>query len=340
MNILVSICCTTFNHENYIADALEGFLIQETNFDFEVLIHDDASTDKTPDIIRNYVDKYSNIIKPIFQIENQYSKHIKINMQYNFSRAKGKYIALCEGDDYWTDPLKLQKQVDYMENHPECSLCFHSAKIIQVTKEKRRKLLRPYIKNCISPTEDIIIGGGGFCPTASLLFPKKYIESMPEFYKSAHVGDYPLQMFLSSKGYAYYIDEIMSVYRMEVPGSWTSRVYFNVNAIDKVNKAIEGDITLLEGFNKYSNYKYAKEIDIAKLQREFKLLVHENKLKEIKSNRYRKAYTSLSFNMKIKIYFRYYFPCLYVKLKNIKEKVKEFMINHNHKVEKGRRYRI
>jgi len=98
--------------------------MQKTGFDFEVLIHDDASTDGTSDIIREYEKKYPNIIKPIYQKENQYSKGVLISLTYQFPRAKGKYIALCEGDDYWTDPYKLQKQVDFMEANPEYSLCF------------------------------------------------------------------------------------------------------------------------------------------------------------------------------------------------------------------------
>lgn len=122
---LVSICCITYNHEKYIRDALEGFVMQETNFPFEVLIHDDASTDRTADIIREYEKKYPDIIKPIYQKENQYSKGIKISATYNFPRAQGKYIALCEGDDFWTDKKKLQIQTDFMEKNNDFVFCCH-----------------------------------------------------------------------------------------------------------------------------------------------------------------------------------------------------------------------
>lgn len=122
--LVVSICCITYNHEKYISDALDGFLMQETDFPFEILIHDDASTDNTPDIIRKYEEKYPDIIKPIFQKENQKSKlGSGMNPTFNYPRAKGKYIALCEGDDYWTEPLKLQKQVKFLEARDEYSLC-------------------------------------------------------------------------------------------------------------------------------------------------------------------------------------------------------------------------
>ncbi|MFK2238497.1 glycosyltransferase family 2 protein [Bacteroides fragilis] len=107
---LVSIFCITYNHSSYIRQCLDGFLIQKTNFPFEVLIHDDASTDDTAGIIKEYEAKYPDIIKPIYQVENQYSKGLDINIVYNLPRARGKYIAMCEGDDYWIDPLKLQNK--------------------------------------------------------------------------------------------------------------------------------------------------------------------------------------------------------------------------------------
>lgn len=116
---LVSIDCTTYNHENFIRDAIEGFLMQKTTFPVEILIHDDASTDKTASIVREYEEKYPHLIKPIYQTENQYSKRDGSIGRIQRGRARGKYVALCEGDDYWTDPLKLQKQVDFLENNKD-----------------------------------------------------------------------------------------------------------------------------------------------------------------------------------------------------------------------------
>ena len=123
-NTLVSICSLSFNHEKYIDQTINGFLMQKTNFDFEIIIHDDASTDATQDIIKRHQKKHPEIIKPIFQTKNQYSKGIKPIFEYVFPKVQSKYIALCEGDDYWTDPLKLQKQVDFLEENEEYSLCF------------------------------------------------------------------------------------------------------------------------------------------------------------------------------------------------------------------------
>ena len=127
---LVSICCVSYNHAAFIRQCLDGFFMQDVSFPVEILIHDDASTDGIDRIIQEYTSKYPNIIKPLYETENQYTKpgHLYIDF-YNYLRAKGKYIAYCEGDDYWTDPLKLQKQVDFMESHPDYSVCFHRCQL-------------------------------------------------------------------------------------------------------------------------------------------------------------------------------------------------------------------
>ena len=139
---LVSICCITYNHEKFICECLEGFLMQETTFPVEILIHEDASSDKNADIIREYRELYPKIIKPIFQSENQYKKKIKPNVKYNYPRALGKYIALCEGDDYWTDPLKIQSQFNLMEEEEGCSLCFHNSTFGVVSKVAETEIYR------------------------------------------------------------------------------------------------------------------------------------------------------------------------------------------------------
>ncbi len=140
---LVSICCIAYNQSHYIRDALEGFLMQKTNFAFEVLIHDDASTDGTEQIIREYEAKYPEIIKALYEEENQWVKGRRGSSVFNYQRALGKYIALCEGDDYWTDPLKLQKQVDFLEANPECGLV-HTAYSV-LNEETGRVLPKPFV---------------------------------------------------------------------------------------------------------------------------------------------------------------------------------------------------
>jgi len=123
---MISIICNTYNHEKYVQDALESFLMQKTSIPIEILVHDDASPDKTANIIRKYESKNPNLFNNIYQDLNQYSKGVSITAQIQIPRAKGKYIAFCEGDDYWTDSEKLQIQYDFMERHPECSACCHA----------------------------------------------------------------------------------------------------------------------------------------------------------------------------------------------------------------------
>ena len=126
-DVEVSVICNAFNHGRYIRDALNGFVMQKTDFKFEVLVHDDASTDNTADIIREFEEKYPDIIKPIYQTENQYSKGVDIPKTFLHPLVRGRYVALCEGDDYWTDPHKLEKQVAVLEAHPEADICAHRA---------------------------------------------------------------------------------------------------------------------------------------------------------------------------------------------------------------------
>lgn len=130
-NITVSICSITYNHAPFIRECLDGFLMQKTNFNYEIIINDDCSTDGTTEILREYEEKYPHLIKVVYHEQNQYSQGVReIFQKFVFPLVKGKYVALCEGDDYWTDPLKLQKQVDFMEGHPDFSLCFHAVNIL------------------------------------------------------------------------------------------------------------------------------------------------------------------------------------------------------------------
>ncbi len=224
---LVSICCITYNHENYIRDAIEGFLMQKTDFPLEIIIHDDASTDMTADIVREYERKYPDIIRPIFQAENQHSKGKKI-FAFALKVARGKYIALCEGDDYWIDPLKLQKQIAEMEKHPECYISFHPATQRWVDGRRGDTVLGLYSdKVTIFTTEEVILGGGGFMQTASIIINKSAVPRIVSFFdiaKEAPVEDYYVQVLGAENDGALYLSDVMSVYRTGVPGSWSEQV--------------------------------------------------------------------------------------------------------------------
>ena len=219
---MVSICCITYNQRAYIRDALEGFLSQRTSFSYEILIHDDASTDGTADVIREYAERYPDLIFPILQTQNQYSQGLtNISGTFNFPRARGKYIAMCEGDDYWTDPEKLKRQVEFMEANPDCSLCFHSARVEHQERALAKRQMRPYRgSRRVTPAE--IIGKTSGYPTASLLFRREMVERLPDFYVQAPIADIPLQLMAAARGWAYYIDRPMCVYRLGGAASWTT----------------------------------------------------------------------------------------------------------------------
>ncbi|MBP3917178.1 glycosyltransferase [Clostridium sp.] len=315
-DILVSINCITYNHGKYIRQALESFLMQKTNFKYEILVHDDASKDETSEILKEYKEKYPDIVKVILQEENQMSKGINnVNYTFNHCRSQGKYIAICEGDDFWTDENKLQKQVDYMEKNPECGLCFHTTDVFR--NEKKVGEIKPYNENCIAPSEDIILGGGSFIGTNSIMYRKQVLDDAPDFYVNAIVSDYPLQMITSTKQYAYYINESMSVYRRGVKGSWTTTMKFSTDSEEKQIKHLEGTIKLLDKFNSFTNYKYSDAVRSRIKKCEFDILRLEGNLKALKSEEYISLYRKTSTVSKIRVYMKLYTPNLYNGILNV-----------------------
>lgn len=213
---LVSIRCITYNHENYISDALDGFLMQKTTFPFEIVVHDDASTDSTADIIRKYEEKYPNIVKPIYETENQYSKPGYPLGKIVNSALKGKYVAFCEGDDYWIDENKLQMQVDFLESHSDYSMCYTKAKqyfenIAKFSKHTFGEKIRDY--------EELFIYGCKI-PTPTVVCRKKTLDDYnTEFYYKVdrtgwRMGDLPQWLYFFRKSKVKYFPRKTSVYRI------------------------------------------------------------------------------------------------------------------------------
>ncbi|MGE7020277.1 glycosyltransferase family 2 protein [Solibacillus cecembensis] len=302
--VLVSIHCPAYNHENYIADAIDSFIMQQTDFKYEILIHDDASTDRTAEIIKKYEKEYPELIKPIYQTENQKSKGISIT-QLNLQRAKGKYIAICEGDDYWVDPQKLQKQIAYMENNPQCSLCVHAGYVVTATEKKLESYNRPNKGDKIYTVEDVIEGDGGLFITNSMMFLTGFGLNRPNFFEVAPVGDYPLAINLSLLGKVYYMDEFMSAYRVGVNGSWTAR---NLSNIEKRNKHFDRIALMLDELNEYTNYQYSDVIKKTKSYNRFNLLFEQRKYKEAKTGEFREFYKKLGYKRKVIILINQYLP--------------------------------
>lgn len=202
--IMVSIYCLAYNHEKYIRKTLDGFFNQDVNFRIEIIIHDDSSTDHTADIIREYQKKHSNIIA-IFQKENQYSKGKDIVREYIRPHVRGKYVAICEGDDYWTDTLKLQKQINVLENNPSCFLCAHN---VEEVFENGVKTGKTYPEHSLKtglyhPLEFLNVRADiGFCHMNSYVVLKEkwvdFVDCPPDFSKICPVGDTPLLLYFAS----------------------------------------------------------------------------------------------------------------------------------------------
>lgn len=307
---MVSICCLTFNHEPYIRKALDSFLMQKTTFPFEIVIHDDASTDGTADIIREYQENYPDIVHSLCQEENQYSKGISnISGVFNFPRAQGKYIAMCEGDDYWSDPYKLQKQVDYMEQHPDCTLCFHAADIVSEDQAFRSREIRPYEESRICTPEDVIDKKANY-PTASLLFPAKFVKHLPRYYFDCPVGDIPLQLHLIAHGYAYYMDEHMSVYRQGVSVSWSEQMERG-NYEEKLKQHHEKMKLMFQGFEEQTGGKYHEAVKSAIGRMDFLTQLNVRHYRQAKAPEFRKYYRELPLLTKVLIDVEVYCPWLY-----------------------------
>lgn len=262
-NILVSIICNTYNQEDYIADALESFIMQKTNFKFEILVHDDASTDRTADIVREYEKKYPELIKPIYQTENQYSQRNGMIAKLQYGRAEGKYLAFCEGDDYWTDEHKLQKQADFMEAHPEYSLCVHSASVIDGSSGEFMYEIKVSDTDRDMTVDEIIMRWGFELPTNSMMYRRKLRDDYPAFLLKAPVGDYPLTMYLSFCGKVRYMSDNMSSYRYMAKGSWSTRLM--AESEESWRRRIDlltGFVDMLNKVDEYTEFKYHNTIKL------------------------------------------------------------------------------
>lgn len=262
--VMLTIWCTTYNHEPYIRQCLEGFVMQKTTFRFEAIVHDDASTDETATIIREYAEKYPNIIKPIFETENQYSKKNGTIPKIMNENTHGKYVAFCEGDDYWIDPLKLQKQVDFLEYHPEYVLCFHNA-VKYYENFNKIELFNSFSNNIDLSVHDAVFNW--FVPTASIVFKSELMKNRPQWVSDIYSGDYTLILLAVRAGKVRYIHGMMSVYRINYLGTSASAMMKGKNVF-----ILEQKILLLNSFIGHVEGRFMSEITsmIACLEKELK----------------------------------------------------------------------
>ncbi|HCT41995.1 MAG TPA: hypothetical protein DF427_12770 [Moraxellaceae bacterium] len=223
---VVSIICTTFNHQAYLDDAIRGFLLQKTGFPFEVVIHDDASTDATQTIIQGYAARYPHLIRPVLQFENQFSKGRK-PIPLAATYARGEYLAICEGDDFWGEQHKLAVQHAALQAHPECNLCFHPAwhggsyTAPDLFERVRNDNLFYPVCTCVMPASVIIAGAGNFIPTASIIMKKSVMDTLPDWFYTCPVGDYFFQSLGVTPAGAVFLPQPMCCYRVEAQGSWS-----------------------------------------------------------------------------------------------------------------------
>lgn len=281
----VSVRCLAYNHEPYIRKALDGFIMQNTNFPFVVVVHDDASTDKTADIIREYESKFPKIIKPIYESENQYSKQDGSLRRIVDKACTGKYIAYCEGDDYWCNPHKLQKQYEAMESHPECSLCVHT---VQCVSNEGKDINRhiPYKNlfktNFIKQDEfaQALIADHRYpFQTSSFFLRKEHLEKNEKFFlESPSNGDEKILRICLNEGNVYFIPLVMSCYRVLSVGSWNSRIRNNKELI---LKRFSDMIKMEEYFDVYSHYRFHKYIETSIKKLQFSIFVQKRQYKNL-----------------------------------------------------------
>lgn len=249
-DIKVSICCLVYNQAQYVEDMLRGIFMQKVNFDYEVIIHDDASTDGTIEILKKYKEKYGDIIELLLEEENQYSKGVIISKNILYPCVKGKYMILLEGDDYWIYEGKLQAQYDLMEAHPEVSLCYHNALVYDEGRNMADLCICDQKTGYISD-RDIICTTHGWYPTASLFCRASYLLEQPDLLPAT--GDEGIRTYMACRGKLYFINQAWSVYRQYLEGSFNARYCENIEIAKTYNKKL---LRYFISFNEYSDRRF------------------------------------------------------------------------------------
>lgn len=256
-NVQVSVCVITYNHELYIAQCLQSIVDQRCSFDFEVIVRDDCSQDGTLEIIRDFQTRYPEIIKLLDADKNIGANK---NILAVFSVAKGKYLALCEGDDYWLDAKKLEKQMLVMMSQPELTFTAHPCWIHEkdgLTKSAYIKSLHYLEITC----KDVLEVSGQFAPTASYMFRLDLLEYLPSWFGDAPVGDFFIEMYGIAMGRGLYLSEPMSVYRTFSVNSWTTlnNEKQSVNVIN-FSKSMVGCLVRMQGEKKFSGMDFSRKL--------------------------------------------------------------------------------
>ncbi len=255
----VSVLCCVYNQDIYVAKMLDGILSQKTSFEYEVIVHDDVSTDNTREILDKYKERFGDKIKIVYEQENQFSKG-KLTEAIDEivkNTAEGDYIALCEGDDFWIDNNKLQIQIDYMEKHPTCSLTGHNSLLVDAITNDMTPCNGVDREGIVS-IQEIIGNRRGCFSTASMVIRKDNYVMSPIF-SDCSIGDWPLKLSCANCGEVYYFDRIMSVYNVHARNSWTNSTTYDTKK--RIDHNLEM-ISYLLRLNQYWENRYQDEIDV------------------------------------------------------------------------------
>lgn len=258
---LVSILCVTYNHEPYIAQAIEGFLMQKTSFPVEIVIGEDCSMDRTRAICMEYQQKYPEKIRLFMREKNLGAMQ---NHLLAMEACEGKYIANCEGDDYWTDPNKLQKQVDFLEAHPDYTISSHNVQVVyQGANKAPQEWSRKWSRQESVSIEDILKFGGG--ASGSLVFKKTALWPLPDWFKEQKGADWSMQILCAAKGKMKYFRESMGVYRIHDAGAYSAATKkTQAENLDLVEYLYASMDSLISALDKHFNFKYSKLLDISR----------------------------------------------------------------------------
>ena len=308
----VSVLCMAYHHEAYIRQALDGFVGQKTAFAYEVLVNDDASRDKTPDIIREYAEKYPGIVRPFCQEKNLMSQGVDIITDVLIPAAGGEYLALCEGDDYWCDEEKLQRQVDFLDAHPEYSACVHNSLSLTVGSSAPAAPLFPAGEDRDIPFDLVVRGMSHAFHTSSILVRRSFLENLPDFYRIAVAhgfGDYPMGLWFCLNGKVRFLDRCMSVYRIcSNPSSWSSGVD---GQYDKFKRFVTGEREMLLALKAHVPAAQQPAVDEEILLREYELLEIEGRSAEQRRPPYDRIYRTKDFSYKLKHFIKRSLPFLH-----------------------------
>lgn len=318
--IMVSVMCTAFNHAGYVREALDSMVNQQTDFAYEILVNDDCSTDGTADIVRDYAAKYPDKVRAFFPEKNLYSQNIDVYYHTFFPNARGRYVAFCEGDDFWTDPMKLQLQVDFLESHPDYAACVHNTALHYCDSDKADELLLKREGDGDVEFEHILPGMHNAWHTSSLMARTEVLASPPDYYEiaSAHgFGDFPYGLMARNAGRVRYLDRCMSVYRLNSnQAAWSAGFYY---VAQKRIHFLEGMVKTLEAFR-----KHVKDENVLKLLDEnldeavFLKLNAQGDAKAMLEPRFKKVFRQRPFSFRMKIYINRALPGLHKLYRRLK----------------------